>query len=253
MKILVLNSKIDASSFFKARNVDCQYFFGTLPGVFPLLLTASRPNESGVIVDLYTPDVMDAVRNLIQPGQYDEVVFCYNPADYDSRLANTGGSTLGTDVYLGTQLSTVRLDGHELLYEEHEGTHRKTHKLERLGYPVNDQMDMTVINGVPMPYYKNEQPDAPDGNYAHTWASIAPYAAHLQEQVLVIKTSAQYNRWAFALQLQLLGLGYDIGIADGYFGQKTLAVIRRIQQANNLLVDGIVGMKTLAILHKKKA
>jgi hypothetical protein len=253
MKVLVLNSTtINNEPYFKSKGIDCQYSYGSLQGIFPVIQTTSRPNEQGVMTDFYTPDVMAAVRNLILPLQYDEVVFCYNPADYDSRLVHTGGNTLGTDVYLGTQLSVVRLDGHEALYDMHEGVHRKTHKLQRLGYPVNDQMDMTLVHGVEIPYYKNEQPDATDGNYAVTWASIDPYITHLQEQVPVIKSSTAYSRWAFNLQLQLIALGYDVGIADGFFGKKTLGVIRAIQSSNGLVVDGIVGAKTLAVLHKKK-
>ncbi len=251
MKKLVLNSQINNSEYFISNGVLNEYHYSTLPGVFPLLHVASKPNEAGIVVDLYAPDVMDAVREIVKPGDYDQIVFAFNPADYSSLTVNTGGYTYGEDVYLGTQLCVVRLDGHEALYEQHETMHMNTHKIQRLGYSCGDDMDMTLINGIPTPYYHNEDPSFWDGNYHRTWNDLKPYLKFLEEKVPIIKQSSTKNPWAFALQLQLLSLGYKVGIADGLFGPKTLAVIRDIQKVNNLVVDGIFGPKTSACLKKK--
>lgn len=46
------------------------------------------------------------------------------------------------------------------------------------------------------------------------------------------------------LQILLNGLGYSCGVADGDFGTKTDAAIRKFQKDNGLVADGIVGAKT---------
>ena len=47
------------------------------------------------------------------------------------------------------------------------------------------------------------------------------------------------------LQNQLKQLGFDIGIVDGQFGQKTKLAVGEFQKEKGLSVDGIVGDATL--------
>lgn len=252
MKILVLNSNLDITNYYKKHAVDIEIVYSTLPGIFDLQLVASKPGNGGVMTDFYSPEVMGAVRAMIKPLEYHAVIFAFNPADYtpfqQQELASTGGYTYGEDIYLGTQLATVRLDGNETLYATHELMHCICHKLERLNIPVLDEMDSTLVNGVYIPYYENNNPDAPDGNFAVTWANINKVTPHFDDFPPLIKQSPVYNPWAYDLQLQLLGLGYKLGLADGYFGPKTLAVIRNIQVNAGLAVDGIGGPLTLSCL-----
>jgi peptidoglycan hydrolase-like protein with peptidoglycan-binding domain len=252
MKKLILNaSNINNSQYFIANGVLQEYHYASLPGVFPLYNVGTKWVTPTETVDMYAPDVMDAVREMVKPGEYDQIVFAFNPADYNDSTSKTGGYTYGEDVYLGTQLCVIRLDGHEALYEQHETMHMSTHKVQRLGYMCNDDMDVTFVNGSPEYYYHNEDPSFWDGNYHRTWNNLKPYLKVLEEKVPIIKRSTKKNPWAFALQLQLLSFRYKIGIADGYFGPKTEAVIRQIQKENNLVVDGIFGPKTSACLKKK--
>lgn len=51
-----------------------------------------------------------------------------------------------------------------------------------------------------------------------------------------------------ALQILLNGLGYGCGTADGIFGSKTLAAVKKFQSAKSLTADGIVGANTWAAL-----
>lgn len=51
-----------------------------------------------------------------------------------------------------------------------------------------------------------------------------------------------------ALQILLKGRGYNCGSADGIFGSKTEAAVRKYQQAKKLSVDGIVGPATMGSL-----
>jgi peptidoglycan hydrolase-like protein with peptidoglycan-binding domain len=51
-----------------------------------------------------------------------------------------------------------------------------------------------------------------------------------------------------ALQTKLKALGYDPGPADGKFGDKTVAAVKKFQTDKNLTVDGIAGNQTLTAL-----
>jgi GH25 family lysozyme M1 (1,4-beta-N-acetylmuramidase) len=52
------------------------------------------------------------------------------------------------------------------------------------------------------------------------------------------------------LQKKLISLGYDLGKygADGRFGDKTEAAVKKFQKKNELVIDGIVGKRTWAKL-----
>ena len=52
------------------------------------------------------------------------------------------------------------------------------------------------------------------------------------------------------LQSILINLGYNVGIVDGKFGEKTFAAVQAFQQDNELIVDGIVGVKTFEAIKK---
>lgn len=54
------------------------------------------------------------------------------------------------------------------------------------------------------------------------------------------------------LQETLNAMGYDCGAADGIFGVKTEAAVRKFQQENVLPEDGIAGKNTLALLYNKE-
>ena len=56
-----------------------------------------------------------------------------------------------------------------------------------------------------------------------------------------------------ALQEMLNRLGYNAGTADGIFGQKTEAAVKRLQADFNLQVDGIAGPATLELLAARTA
>ena len=51
-----------------------------------------------------------------------------------------------------------------------------------------------------------------------------------------------------ALQILLNGRGYSCGIADGEFGSKTVAAVKKFQKAEKLTQDGIVGAMTWTAL-----
>ena len=55
------------------------------------------------------------------------------------------------------------------------------------------------------------------------------------------------------MQEKLIALGYDLGKcgADGIFGRKTLAAVKKFQKANGLKADGICGRITHDCLWQK--
>lgn len=55
----------------------------------------------------------------------------------------------------------------------HELIHAFVKRANRNGRNVRDEMDLTIVNGKEKPYYKNNDPYAKDGNYAHTLANLA--------------------------------------------------------------------------------
>lgn len=62
-----------------------------------------------------------------------------------------------------------------------------------------------------------------------------------------LKKGMKGNRVA-AMQTKLRALGYDPGPADGLFGDKTDAAVRKFQGDKKLAVDGVAGNQTLTAL-----
>lgn len=54
-----------------------------------------------------------------------------------------------------------------------------------------------------------------------------------------------------AIQEKLLMEGYDIGIPDGVYGERTVDAIKKYQASMGLEVDGIIGDSTYMKLHGK--
>lgn len=50
------------------------------------------------------------------------------------------------------------------------------------------------------------------------------------------------------LQEALVGLGFDVGVVDGWFGPRTHSAVRSFQSAQGLVVDGLVGRGTKAAI-----
>ena len=53
------------------------------------------------------------------------------------------------------------------------------------------------------------------------------------------------------LQRALKQLGYNVGVADGIFGNGTQLQVEKFQEANELYPDGIVGQGTLAVMNEQ--
>lgn len=82
---------------------------------------------------------------------------------------------------------------------------------------------------------------------AQTDSRSEPVVYELGDRIL---TLGSWGADVFALQQQLIRLGYDIA-ADGLFGKETQLAVQSLQVANGLVPDGIVGPATLAALQSQ--
>lgn len=246
MKLLILNSTIDPRPYFKAKGFDFEVDYKTLDVTPPLINTGTFTGGT-----LWSPDIVEYVRGIIEPNQYNFVIWCY-PAEHYPTQTTTGGKSFGfPHVYLGTHLATVRLDGNEEHYMVHELHHLFFYHLSKLGYPVIDEMDNTHVNGQVIPYYKDQDRDAPDSNHSRTWASIEPYKAHLSDFAPIMKKGLK-NPWVALLQGRMGYPMYPLLSSDGSFGTYTEKCVKDFQKKHGLIADGIVGPKVISALESKK-
>lgn len=97
-----------------------------------------------------------------------------------------------------------------------------------------------------------------DSGWTHYAVPVGLYddqEAAQAEPVQVMATLRNGSRGSAvtALQEMLNGLGFDSGKADGIYGPKTEAAVKRFQEANGLTVDGIAGEQTLTTLAMRAA
>lgn len=251
LKILVLNSRVDFKSYFENRGLECDVVYREYKVKPPLVYTGKGMNSNGSTFDTYSPDVAPYLRGFINANEYHFVIFGYETSWYGPEVRFTGGKAFREELFVGTHYATMRLDGNEDLYVIHELMHLMCYSLQAQGYPVVDQMDQTMVNGKLEYYYKNDDPEQPDGNHARTWKSIEPYKKFLDDFAPLLKRGMKMN-WVTRMQMQLRTLGYWYLSIDGDFGPLTDRAIKQIQKDNFLNIDGIVGGKTLSALVKKK-
>lgn len=91
--------------------------------------------------------------------------------------------------------------------------------------------------------------DTDSGTTAET---VSGTSTKTEEKTIMVQakqiTSGSSGSAVKAAQILLNGLGYDCGTADGVFGTKTLAAVKKFQKAKSLTADGIVGANTWAKL-----
>lgn len=250
-KILILNSKLDPRPYFKDKGLGLDITYKDLDVTPPLVKEGTLTNSAGVTNILWSPDVTEYLRGIVEPNQYNFVIWCYPASKYPNNQSTGGKSYSYPHLYLGTHYATVRIDGNELAYAIHELHHLFGYHLNKLGYPVNDQMDACLINGEWKQYWKNDTPLDPDSNHSRTWASIEPYKAHLSDFAPVMKKGMK-NRWVANLQIRMGYPMYTLLSNDGNFGSYTEKCVKDFQKKNGLVADGIVGVKTLSALETKK-
>lgn len=171
MKILCINFEPDLTYLTKrGLNIEATCVKINLPK-FPSYQVAEKQDQSGKVVKLYSPWVEPFLNVKYKSYEYSAILVGFDPKLYGTEYANSGGYTHWKPLNCGSFWATVRLDGNEKLYALHELQHVLGNIINTVfkDYTPKDYMDSTPVNGVMIPYYKNDNPEAPDGNYAYTW------------------------------------------------------------------------------------
>ncbi len=212
-KVLVLrNDRLDsfvsfdkAKAYFAGKGVNISYSFKDITELVTIHEYKKVPGfntETGLpdVIGMYGVDdiVKESCKKYVKEGEYDCVIFSYNMDPFAPQLV--GGNKVITSwnnfyplyptcgfIQLAINQYDVERD---LIWKKiiHEDMHDFAFNLNRKGYKVTDEMDNTIVNGQIIPFYKNDFPDAPDGNYAHTFKNMAPYLDKLYAKLDFFKT-----------------------------------------------------------------
>ena len=91
----------------------------------------------------------------------------------------------------------------------------------------------------------------PAGLYtAEEIAAASPAFAAREGQAVFLLRLGSRGSDVIKLQTALNALGYDCGAADGIFGVKTEAAVRRFQRVQQLAVDGVAGRMTWTAIER---
>lgn len=124
----------------------------------------------------------------------------------------------------------------------HEIMHTFCFKLAKQGIGGTDEMDTTIVGGVPIRYYKNDFPESPDGNFAKTLKNISPYFDRLVPKK-GYKYFSQKEVDTFKLKPELWSLldtlrgnyGFPIVIASGLRDKDHNKNVGGVEDSSHLL------------------
>lgn len=127
--------------------------------------------------------VKDSLTKYVNDDVFHAVIFAWdidtvsNPSDggitswtnFAPLYADTEYVQLAINVYMKSKGLIWQMIAHELM-------HTFCKRIARQGYPILDELD---IDHLSRPFYKNDDPSAPDGNFAETFANLAPYISKI--------------------------------------------------------------------------
>lgn len=178
MKVLCINVKPDFTYFTK-RGLNLEVEYKTVKEVFPLKYLYDAKNQNGVTVSFYTPWPEQYLEANYKEYKYSAIFVGWNPMDYNNSTGNTGGYTYHSPIKSGIRWATVRQDTvPNNNYPLHELMHVLT-GIINIDFGHHVPIDFMDTDRQKRPYYKNEQPEAPDGNFAQTWAEVNQWLPRL--------------------------------------------------------------------------
>lgn len=171
----------------------------------------------GGSVDMYgLSGIKEQIRPLVAQGLYDAVIFVYDIEDselYKSNpsfaLAHIGNWTYFDPLYPGMPFTEVVVDKDWAANDpfrvfSHEIRHNFCYRLRALGYAVQDQMDMSYVLQPDgsykwVPYFKEYDPLATDGNRAIQNTLLSPFLS-------ILFTHPEVHTFIQQLQAQVAAL-----------------------------------------------
>jgi hypothetical protein len=140
-----------------------------------------------------------------------------------------GLDPLGTFVYNGVEVPVIT-------------SHAESHDL-KLGGNHGDPLKWLKKYGKTMKDVRNDVAAIMNGKVEPAKPAPAPAS---KGNTINLRTLSQGSKGedVKALQILLNGMGFNCGTADGIFGAKTLAAVKKFQKMCGLVADGIVGILT---------
>lgn len=265
-KVLILRNKITvnieddclkAVEYFKRKNINVSFDFKDT--AIPVSIHKYAPSTNGVAYYGIDDGVKDACDKFVEKGKYHTVIFAWDtasiptpndglPTSWSNWAPISWGKADTEFIQLVTNDFNDKVDW---IYKSltHELIHSFCKRMNRRGLNVLDEMDIT--DGVP--YFHNEDPEFPNGNYEQTLSNLKPYMDKLydfyfieQEKYSIAYMRRDSGAGVNKLQKDLKTLGFfKMLTTTNYFGPVTETAVKAFQKANGLPVDGIAGYKTL--------
>lgn len=227
-KILVLTNKLDISIkddceqariFFEERPNPIFVEFSFMPTDLPVGMKSYMEAKGfdpatgkPTTVEYWGLDsaTKNLCRNYTTPGEYQTVIFIYNRIELEKPTYLPTNFTNYNPLFKGTEFiqmpANKYLDDNKKLIDiiSHEIMHAFCFRINRDGAKVVDEMDKTIVGGQIIPFYKQDNPNALDGNYAHTLRNLKPYLELLyseKKETYEFFSEYEVKRWKLKPEL----------------------------------------------------
>ena len=140
--------------------------------------------------------LIEAPWNLYLPndnGQQEILMYIFDREQRSNSFALNFSKTLQC-----VEISTsVADDGVDYTWKliAHELVHCLFHKLRNINIFLNDPMDLMEINGQWIPYYQNENPYSPNGNFAEAFKRLSPHLSKIFKPTYKYFSQAEVDKW----------------------------------------------------------
>lgn len=210
MKILCINLKPNLD-FFTKRGLILDVTYDTCDKIFPAIKSGITTNTDGTPITLYSPDVRQYLETNYKT-KYDAILFGWDTKDYGNEFKYSGGQTFREPLSNGSRFATIRIGNPTAAIHEMMHIIGAILYIDLKKYDAVDQMDATKLpDGTVKYYYRNDTPEAPDGNFAITWNSYKKYLPELNKIMptykyfkLTEKTGSRGNHTVAELKPELV-------------------------------------------------
>lgn len=221
MKILLLsNTKLDISKnckeaveYFAKRDIQLEFSnkLISIPVTIKEYLKRQGFNPTtgkAELVSYFGVDdkTVDSIKKVVPENIYDICMFVWDMDTVPKPNGVITSFTTQKSLYPETELIQLALN--KYLVDTGGITNRVTHEImhalcymaNKKGYFQVDEMDMTKDGKA---FYKNDDPNAPDGNYARTFANLKPFLNSLKKKYKYF-SEAEVKRWQLEPELWTL-------------------------------------------------